>query len=323
MSLCHFGKRKEKILLGISNIKELWQCCRCLIIGHVFTVRGQFWSLTGVKRASFLHTLSRKVHMQFKRHPRVVLLSACTQVPRQNKGEKAPIKQALCSSQVGVKDWNKTFIQARRNACTSGKYLMAGGEMLSKQSREQWVGNTTAGRRERQKQSTNRLPTSKYRRFVSSKEAFAGPGGFSELQHLLCSALNIPKASSAGVLSAAKTLLVHPTAADGNHLLCAFFRSGSHLEEKQVFPRFWNEVGRREKKPLVLKKSFKVDVKKTNVGKKVFFNLIHLLLPHCNKLFCQQCVCTATYSRGPCCSFNPVTRLRHAVNPPIQRASNF
>lgn len=156
------------------------------------------------KRASFLHNLSRKVHMQFKRHPRVVLLSACTQVQRQNKGQKAPIKEALCSSQVGVKDWNKTFSHPNRSVCASGKYLMAGGETPSKQSREQRVGNTTAGRRERQKQSTNLLPTSKKQRFVSSKDAFASPGEFSELQHLLCSVLNIPKESSAGVLRAAQ-----------------------------------------------------------------------------------------------------------------------
>lgn len=101
--------------------------------------------MTGGKRASFLHTLSRKVHMQFKRHPRVVLLPACTQVQRQNKGEKAPIKEALCSSQVGVKDWNKTFNHTNRSVYASGKYLMAGGETPSKQSREQRVGNTTAG----------------------------------------------------------------------------------------------------------------------------------------------------------------------------------
>lgn len=88
--------------------------------------------------------------------------------------------------------------------CVSGKYLMAGGETPSKQSREQRVGKTTAGRHEKRKQSTNRLPTSKNQRFVSSKEAFAGPGEFSELQHILCSAPNIPKMSSAGVLRAAK-----------------------------------------------------------------------------------------------------------------------
>lgn len=142
--------------------------------------------------------------MQFKRHPRVVLLSACTQVQRQNKGEKAPIKEALCSSQVGVKDLNKTFSHPNRSVCATGKYLMARRETPSKQSREQRVANTTAGRRERRKQSTNRLPTRKKQRFVSSQDAFASPAEFSELQHLLRSVLNIPKESSAGVLRAAQ-----------------------------------------------------------------------------------------------------------------------
>lgn len=68
---------------------------------------------------------------------------------------------------------------------------------LTKQRR---VGSTTAGQWERRKQSTNPRPTSKQQRFVWSKEALAVPGVFSELLHLLCTVLNIPKESSAGVL---------------------------------------------------------------------------------------------------------------------------
>lgn len=182
--------------------------------------------------------------MQFKRHPKVVLLSAWTQVQRQNKGEKAPIKEALYSSQVGVKDWNKTFSHPNRSVCASGKYLMAGGEMPSKQSREQRVGNTTAGQRKRRKQSTNHLPTSKKQRFVSSKDAFASPGEFSELQHLLCSMLITPKESSAGVLRAVQNSARPLNRSKQNSPTVFNWRTwkhsdpADHLDKNRHFPAF-------------------------------------------------------------------------------------
>lgn len=124
--------------------------------------------------------------------------------------------------------------------CVSGKYLMAGGETPSKQSREQRVGNTTAGQCERRKQRTNRLPTSEKQQFVSSKDAFASPGEFSELQHLLCGVLNIPKESSKSSSKLCSTTQPQQTeltySVQPMHLQT--FRSGSHLDKNRYFPAF-------------------------------------------------------------------------------------